>query len=85
MTAVVNVSNCKMYRIVSAPTLTYIKLVIVLHECVMKQVAVDLGFDQNQVNEEHDEIVLDILVAKVAAISADGQADVVPAGLVIGI
>lgn len=46
---------------------------------------IDLGFDQDEIDEQHHEIVLDVFVAKVAAISANGQADVVTARLVISI
>jgi hypothetical protein len=43
-----------------------------------------LRLDQNQVDEEHDKIMLDILVAEASTFAADGQADVVAAGLVAG-
>lgn len=43
-----------------------------------------LGFNQDEVDEEHHEVVLDILVAEAAALAADGQADVVPRRLVTG-
>ncbi len=45
----------------------------------MQQVAVDLGFDEDKVDEEDDEVVLDVLVAEAAAVLAHRQPDVVPA------
>lgn len=48
----------------------------------MKQVPVDLRLDKDQVDEEHDKVMLDVLVAEAAAFSADRQADVVAARLV---
>lgn len=58
------------------------KLVLVLHQRVVQQVAVDLGLDQDEVDEQHDKVVLDVLVAEAAAVLAHRQADVVAAGLV---
>lgn len=45
----------------------------------MQQVAVDLGLDEDEVDEEDDEVVLDVLVAEPAAVLAHRQPDVVPA------
>lgn len=50
----------------------------------MQQVAVDLGLDENQVDEDDDKVVFDILVAELAAVAAYCQSDVVAAGLVTG-
>lgn len=41
--------------------------------------AVDLRLDQDEVDEEHDEIVLHVLVAELAAVPTNGQANVVAA------
>ena len=45
----------------------------------MQQVAVDLGLDEDEVDEEHDEVMLDVLVAEPPAVLAYRQPDVVPA------
>lgn len=45
---------------------------------------IDLGFNQDQIDEEHDKVMLDIFVAEAAAFTADGQTDVVPARFVAG-
>jgi hypothetical protein len=58
------------------------KLVLVFHERVVEKVSVDLGLDQDEIDEENDKVVLDVLVAKSAAVLAHCQANVVPAGLV---
>lgn len=50
----------------------------------MQQVPVDLGLDQDEVDEQDDVVVLHILVAEPAAVPAHREADVVPAGLVTG-
>ena len=63
---------------------THIKAVAIAHQCVMEQVPIDLGFDEDQVDEQHDKVVLDILVAEATAFTADSQTDVVPARLVPG-
>lgn len=41
-----------------------------------------LWLDQDQVDEEHDKVMLDVLVAEAAAVAAHCQADVVAARLV---
>ena len=45
-------------------------------------VATHLRFDQDQVDKQHDEIVLDVLVAEAAAVLAHRQPDVVATRLV---
>lgn len=45
----------------------------------MQQVAVHLGLDEDEVDEQHDEVVLDVLVAEPAAVLAHRQPDIVPA------
>lgn len=50
----------------------------------MQQVAVDLGLDEDEVDEEHHEVVLDILVAEAPALLAHRQPDVVSARRVPG-
>lgn len=62
----------------------YIEAVAIAHERVVQKMAVDLRLYEDQVNEEHDEIVLDILVAEVAAAATHGQPDVMAVGLVVG-
>ena len=49
--------------------------------CVVWCVA-HLRLDQDQVDEQHDKVVLDVLVAEAPAVLAHGQPDVVPARLV---
>lgn len=56
-----------------------VEAVAVAHQRVVQQVAVDLGLDQHQVDEEHHVVVLDVLVAEAAAVLAHRQPDVVPA------
>lgn len=62
----------------------WVELVAVPHQRVVQQVPVDLGLDQDEVDEQDDVVVLDILVAEPAAVPAHGEPDVVPAGLVTG-
>lgn len=64
--------------------LTYSKLVIIPHQGIVQQMPVNLGLDQDEVDEEDDEVMLDVFVAKPAAILAHRQPDIVPAGLVAG-
>ena len=45
----------------------------------MQQVAVDLGLDEDEVDEDDHEVVLHVLVAEAAAALAHRQPDVVPA------
>lgn len=45
---------------------------------------VHLRLDEDEVDEEHHEVVLDVLVAEAAAVATDGQADVVAGGFVAG-
>lgn len=61
-----------------------VELVVVPHQGVVQQVAVDLGLDEHQVDEEHDVVMLDVFVAEAAAVAAHRQADVVAARLVAG-
>jgi hypothetical protein len=61
-----------------------VELVVVAHQGVVQQVAVDLGLDEHQVDEEHDVVMLDVFVAEATAVPAHGQADVVAARLVAG-
>lgn len=41
-----------------------------------------LRLDQNQIYEKHDEVMLNILVAKPSAVAADRQPNIVSAGLI---
>jgi hypothetical protein len=45
----------------------------------MQQMAVNLGLDEDEVDEEDDKVMLDVLVAEAAAVATHGQPDVVPA------
>ena len=56
-----------------------VELVALAHEGVVQQVAVNLGLDEDEVDEEHHEVVLDVLVAEAAAVLAHRQPDVMPA------
>lgn len=63
---------------------TYIKAVIVLHQGIVKQMSVNLRLDQNQVNEEHYKIMLNVFITEVAAVSTHSQANIVAARFVVG-
>jgi hypothetical protein len=43
---------------------------------------IDLRLDKHEVNEEHDKVMLDILVAEATAVATDGETDAVAAGFV---
>lgn len=43
-----------------------------------------LRFDEHQVNEEHNKVMLDILVAKVAAIATHRESNIMAACLIAG-
>lgn len=45
---------------------------------------IHLRLDEDQVDEQHDKVMLDVLVAEAAAVAADGQADVMASGFVAG-
>lgn len=45
----------------------------------MQQMTVDLGFNEDEVDEQHDKVVLDVLVAEAAAVLAHSEADIVAA------
>lgn len=59
-----------------------VELVVVAHEGVVQQVAVDLGLDEHQVDEQHYVVMLDVFVAEAPAVAAHRQPDVVAARLV---
>lgn len=48
----------------------------------MQQVAVDLRLDEDEVDKDDDKVMLNILVAELAAVATNGQPDIVSAGLV---
>lgn len=48
----------------------------------MQQMSVHLRFDQDEVDEQHHKVVLDVLVAEPAAVLAHRQADIVARRLV---
>lgn len=50
----------------------------------MQQVAVHLRLDEDEVDKDYDKVVLNILVAKLTAVAAHSQSDVMAAGLVTG-
>ena len=50
----------------------------------MQQVPINLGLDEDQVDEQDHEVVLDILVAEAAAVPAHREPDVMPARFVAG-
>jgi hypothetical protein len=44
----------------------------------------DLRLDEDEVDEEHHEIMLDVLVAEAPALATHSQSNIVPARLVAG-
>jgi hypothetical protein len=55
----------------------YVKLIMIPHQRIMQQVAVHLRLDEHQVDEHDDIVMLDVLVAKVAAFLAHRQPNIV--------
>ena len=63
---------------------SHVEAVLIFHEGVMQQVPVDLGLDEDQVDEQDDEVVLNIFIAEAPTVPTHGEPYVVPAGFVAG-
>ena len=50
----------------------------------MEEMSVDLRLDQDEVDEEHDEVMLHVLIAESSAFSTDRETNVVPTRLITG-
>jgi hypothetical protein len=61
---------------------THVEAVPIAHQRVVEEMPIDLRLDEDEVDEEHDKVMLYVLIAETTAITTDGESDAVAAGLV---